>query len=177
MLHSFCDWILAWLIASWMWFLSKKAEFKTCSIGHSSLKFCLPEQKSDCPGLSERGFVTPCLFPQNERRVAKISCPSYNQIHVVQIASFKMVYYKSGLLLSKPIISVRNSFVFCWFLKWSVSHISFISLLTCRSFNENRSDVTFYVLYFKVILSWFWDSTWSFRCVWSVHPHSHSGTW
>ena len=41
----------------------------------------------------------------------------------------------------KPIISFRNSFVFYWFLQCSVSHISFSSLATCRSFCENRSQM------------------------------------
>ena len=40
----------------------------------------------------------------------------------------------------KPIISLRNSFVFCWFLSCSVSRISFSSLAkTYQSFCENRS--------------------------------------
>ena len=44
----------------------------------------------------------------------------------------------------KPIISLRNSFVFCWFLKCSMSHISFCSLTTCRSFCESRSHLMYY---------------------------------
>ena len=45
---------------------------------------------------------------------------------------------------------MRNSFAFYWFLKCSMSHISFSSLATCRSFCENRSHL--------------WNATlWEFR--------------
>ena len=57
---------------------------------------------------------------------------------------FKMVYYMSWLLpylRSKTIFTLSNSFVFCWFLKCSMSHTSFSSLATCRSFCDNRSHM------------------------------------
>ena len=72
----------------------------------------------------------------------KISFPSYNQVHVVQTLSFKMIYYMSWLLpylRSKTYNFLQKFFVFYWFLKCSMSHISFSSLVTCRSFCENRS--------------------------------------
>ena len=57
---------------------------------------------------------------------------------------FKMVYYMSWLLpylRSKTIFTLSNSFVFYWFLKCSMSHTSFSSLATCRSFCDNRSHM------------------------------------
>ena len=74
----------------------------------------------------------------------KISFLSYNQIHVVQTLSFKMIYVCYGCCLilgPNPLFTLRNSFVFYWFLKCSMSHISFSSLATCRSFCENRSHM------------------------------------
>ena len=71
----------------------------------------------------------------------KISFPSYCHIHVTQILSFKMIYNMSGLLLhfgSKSYYFLEKLLVFYWFPTCSVSHISFTSLATCRSFCENR---------------------------------------
>ena len=76
------------------------------------------------------------LFPQNERQVTKI--------HFQDMTRFKMVYYMSWLLpylRSKTIFTLSNSFVFYWFLKCSMSHTSFSSLATCRSFCDNRSHM------------------------------------
>ena len=76
------------------------------------------------------------LFPQNERQVTKI--------HFPDMTRFKMVYYMSWLLpylRSKTIFTLSNSFVFYWFLKCSMSHTSFNSLVTCRSFCDNRSHM------------------------------------
>ena len=67
----------------------------------------------------------------------KISFPSYSQIHVAQTLSFKMIYYMSWLLpylRSKNYYFLVNSFVFYWFLKCSMSPISFSSLATCPHF-------------------------------------------
>ena len=50
----------------------------------------------------------------------KISFPSYNQIHIVQTLSFKMIYYMSWLLpISGPKTHyfLINSFVFFWFFE------------------------------------------------------------
>ena len=76
------------------------------------------------------------LFPQNERQVTKI--------HFQDMTRLKMVYYMSWLLpylRSKTIFTLSNSFVFYWFLKCSMSHTSFSSLATCRSFCDNRSHM------------------------------------
>ena len=76
------------------------------------------------------------LFPQNEKQVTKI--------HFQDMTRFKMVYYMSWLLpylRSKTIFTLSNSFVFYWFLKCSMSHTSFSSLATCRSFCDNRSHM------------------------------------
>ena len=76
------------------------------------------------------------LFPHNDRQVTKI--------HFQDMTRFKMVYYMSWLLpylKSKTIFSLSNSFVFYWFLKCSMSHTSFSSLATCRSFCDNRSHM------------------------------------
>ena len=76
------------------------------------------------------------LFPQNERQVTKI--------HFQDMTRFKMVYYMSWLLpylRFKTIFTLSNSFVFYWFLKCSMSHTSFSSLATCRSFCDNRSHM------------------------------------
>ena len=45
----------------------------------------------------------------------------------------------------KPVISLRNSFVFYRFLKCSVSHISFRFLATCRLFCENMSHIFYQI--------------------------------
>ena len=74
----------------------------------------------------------------------KISFPISNQIHIVQTLSFKMMYYMSGSL---PILGPKTHYFlekflfFYWFLKCSMSHISFSSLATCRSFCGNRSHI------------------------------------
>ena len=83
------------------------------------------------------------LVPTKWETSRKISFPSYNQIHVAQTQSFKMVYYVrvDALFWVRIHYSLRNSFVFCWFLECSLSHISFNSLETCRSFCENRSHM------------------------------------
>ena len=92
-----------------------------------------------------------CLGKQHMRPVTtkwetshKISFPSYNQIHIIQTLSFKMIYYMSGLLTiwgPKTHYFLKSSFVFFWFLNCSMSHISLSSLATCRSFCENRSHI------------------------------------
>ena len=89
----------------------------------------------------------------------KISSESYKQIHDIRTLSFKMIYNMPGLLPYlgfKPIISLRNSFVFYWFLKCSISHISFSSLATCRSFCENRSQMFCAIWVTRMITLWFW---------------------
>ena len=53
----------------------------------------------------------------------------------------------------KTVFSLWNSFVFYWFLKCSMSHISFSSLATCRSFCENRSQVST-----SVFLKFLWQT-------------------
>ena len=86
------------------------------------------------------------LFPQNETQVAKFHFKGLSRFMMSRLVSFKMIYNIPGLLPylgSKPIISLRNSFVFYWFLKCSMSHISFNSLVTCRLFCENRSHIHF----------------------------------
>ena len=77
------------------------------------------------------------------------------QIHVVQTLSFKMIYMLELLpyLGPKPIITLRNSFVFYWFLECSMSRISFSSLVTCRSFCENRSHIVTNFLKLTLIYS------------------------
>ena len=69
------------------------------------------------------------LFPQNERQVTKFNFQVMTRFMLFKLLSFKMIYYMSGLmpyLGPKSIISLRNSFVFYWFLICSVSYTSLL---------------------------------------------------
>ena len=82
---------------------------------------------------------------QNERQVAKFHFQVRTRFILFRLKAVKWYIICQGCCLiwgPKSIISLRNSFVFYWFLKWSMSHISFSSLATCRSFCENRSQMT-----------------------------------
>ena len=75
----------------------------------------------------------------------KNSFESYKQIHDVQTLNFKMIYNMPGLLPylgSKTHYFLEKFLCFLyWFLKCSMTHISFSSLATCHSFCENRSHI------------------------------------
>ena len=71
----------------------------------------------------------------------KISFPSYNQIHVVQALSFKMICYMSGLL---PIWGPKTHYFLEKFLCFLLIFEMFNELCllsSCRSFRENRSQM------------------------------------
>ena len=104
-----------------------------------------------CPGVFEnmKPFTTTQwniwdLFPQNERQVARFYFQVITRFMLLRLSALKWYIICQGCWLiwgQKSMISLRNSFVFYWILKCSMSHISFSSLATCRSFCENRSHI------------------------------------
>ena len=92
----------------------------------------------------DQGIYNWDLFPQNERQVAKFHFQVVTRFMLFRLQALKRhIIYQGCCLIwgPNPIISLRNPFVFYWFLTCSMSHISFSSLATCRSFCENRSQL------------------------------------
>ena len=90
----------------------------------------------------EKVYNETCSHKMRDSR--KISFERCKQIHDVQTLSFKMIYNMPGLLPylgSKTHYFLQKFLVFNWFLKCSMSHISFSSLATRRLFCENRSHM------------------------------------
>ena len=100
------------------------------------------------------------LSPQNEKQVAKFHFQVITRFMLTQTLTLKWYIICQGCCLfwvQKPIISLTDSFVFYWFLKCSMSHVSFSSLkflkcsmshvsfsslATCRSVCENMSHLS-----------------------------------
>ena len=105
--------------------------------------FRTEEDKGNRPNLLLQFKISMCKG--NMRPVpTKWETLQVTKIHFQDMIRFKMVYYMSWLLpylRSKTIFTLSNSFVFYWFLKCSMSHTSFSSLATCRSFCDNRSHM------------------------------------
>ena len=81
------------------------------------------------------------MFSQNERQVAKFHTQVIAIFMFFRFLALKWYIICQGccfILGPKPIISLRNCFVFYWILTCPVSHLSFSSLVACRSFCENR---------------------------------------
>ena len=90
------------------------------------------------------------LFPQNERQVAKFHFQVKIKFMLFRLLALKWYIICHGCCLiwgPKRIISLEKFLCFLLILKCKMSHISFSSLATCRSFRENRSHFSISLLY------------------------------
>ena len=94
--------------------------------------------------ISDHNFMRP--VPTKWEKSRKIPFPSYNQIHVAQTWSFKMIYYMSGLL---PYLGSKNPLFHWeiplvstdfWNVQWAISPL--VPWQLNRSFCENKSHLS-----------------------------------